>query len=167
MTENERELLKEKRQITREQLQEDAENVRKKVNRGRILIDVIKSTGTYKFLVIFIVLFFALAAILWLREPGIETYGDSLWLCFASATTIGFGDVVTTTLIGRICVIILSLYAIVLTAIITSIIVAYHNRILESRLRESLSLLVDKAENLPDLSREELAELSAKIKKYI
>ena len=127
------------------QVHESTEKVKYKIDRAKILRNVIRQTRTYKLLAIFLVLFFILAGILWLVEPGITSYADSLWLCYAAATTTGFGDISAATLIGRICVVILSLYAIILTAIITSVIVAYHNQVLEVQRHEELLRILEKS----------------------
>lgn len=57
------------------------------------------------------------------------SYGDALWLSFSITTTIGFGDVVVKSLIGRIIAVILGIYGIVVVALITSIIVNFYNDI--------------------------------------
>ena len=54
-------------------------------------------------------------------------YEDALWYCFAIVTTIGFGDINATSIIGRILSVILGLYGIVVVAVITSIIVNFYN----------------------------------------
>ena len=60
-------------------------------------------------------------------EAGFGSFGDALWYSFAVVTTIGFGDVVATTLVGRIITVILGLYGLVVVAVITSIIVNFYN----------------------------------------
>ncbi len=49
------------------------------------------------------------------------------WYCFAVVTTIGFGDITVTTLIGKILTVILGLYGLVVVAVITSIVVNFYN----------------------------------------
>ena len=150
----------------KQQMQESKEKVIKQISRSRILKEVIRNTRTYKLLMVFVALYFLVALVLMLCEPEIRSYADSLWLCFAAATTIGFGDVVATTLLGRICVAVVSLYSIILTAIITSIIVAYHNQLMAAQQKESILVFFDKLERLPELSHEELVELSEMVKNY-
>lgn len=55
------------------------------------------------------------------------SYGDALWYCFAIVTTIGFGDVSSVSVIGRILSVILGMYGIIVVAVITSIIVNFYN----------------------------------------
>ena len=55
------------------------------------------------------------------------SYGDALWYCFAIVTTIGFGDVASVSVIGRILSVILGFYGIIVVAVITSIIVNFYN----------------------------------------
>ena len=60
-------------------------------------------------------------------EENIESFPEALWYCFAVVTTIGFGDFVAVTPIGRILTVILGLYGIVVVAVITSIVVNFYN----------------------------------------
>jgi hypothetical protein len=59
-------------------------------------------------------------------EPNIQTFGDGLWYAFAVVTTIGFGDIIVVTTLGRILSVILGLYGLFIIAIITSIVVNYY-----------------------------------------
>ena len=71
-------------------------------------------------------LIFAFSYILVYLEPNIETMRDGLWYCFAIVTTIGFGDITATSVVGRILSVILGMYGIVVVALITSVIVNYY-----------------------------------------
>lgn len=54
-------------------------------------------------------------------------FGEALWYTFTVVTTIGFGDIVATTLVGRLVSVILGIYGIIAVAVITSIIVNFYN----------------------------------------
>ena len=78
-------------------------------------------------------------------------------------TTVGFGDVVVQHFLSRVISVWLSLNAVVVFAIITGVIVNYYNRITELKQKETLVSMMHKLENLPDLSKEELEELSRNV----
>lgn len=60
-------------------------------------------------------------------EPSIDSFPEALWYCFAVVTTIGFGDITTTSVIGRILTVILGIYGLIVVAVITSIVVNFYN----------------------------------------
>lgn len=90
---------------------------------------IIKTTKVIEELIILSVTMLLFALILHLIEPNITSFGDALWYTFSVVTTIGFGDVVVVTVIGRILSVILGLFGIFMVAIITSVIVNYYQRI--------------------------------------
>ena len=84
----------------------------------------------------------ASALVLMVIEKTIfPTFGDSLWYCFAVVTTIGFGDFVATTILGRFITVILSVYGIVAVAVLTSIIVNFYNEVSAKKDRIELKKL--------------------------
>ena len=104
------------------------------------------------------------ALVIWVCEPEIKTYQEALWYCFTVVSTIGFGDVVVHTSISRSLSVVLSLYAVVTLAIFTGVIVNYYTQLVELRQQESLAVIMDKLERLPELSRQELEQLSDQIR---
>ena len=70
----------------------------------RIIRNILKQTGVTKIIVVFIAYILVTGLIVWAWEPGIDNYGDALWYLYAVATTIGFGDVLSTTLLVRILI---------------------------------------------------------------
>ena len=82
-------------------------------------------------------------------------------------STIGFGDVVVHTLLSRALSVLLSVYAVVTVAIFTGVIVNAFNRVVELRQQESITAIVDKLDRLPEMSKEELTQLSLQIKKRL
>ena len=130
----------------------------------RILVRILKQTGATRILLGFIVLYFLCALIIWLREPQIKTYGDGLWYCYAVITTIGFGDVIVTSHLSRVVSMILSSYAVLAIAIITGVVVNYYNQIVELKQSETITAVLDRLEHLPEMSKDELEELSRDVR---
>ncbi len=132
----------------------------------RLLIQTFRTSKADKIIYSYILWFFLSAAAVWLWEPGITSYGDSLWLCFASATTIGYGDIAAVTLVGRIIIVVLSIYSIAVVAIFTAVITSFFTDLSRLRANNSVRKFIDELEHLPELSKEELQALSEKIKKF-
>ena len=78
----------------------------------RILWGILKRTRADHILLGFVLFLLADAAVIRLVEPDIHRYGDALWYCYAVISTAGFGDIVTVTLIGKICSVLLTIYTI-------------------------------------------------------
>ena len=76
------------------------------MRRIRLLWRILKITHADKLLFGFLVYFILTSIMIYLVEPNIQTVGDSLWYCFAASTTIGFGDIVAVTLLGRVLTVI-------------------------------------------------------------
>lgn len=135
------------------------------MRRLKVLAGILKRTRADKILVGFIVFLFAVAAVIELAEPDINRYGDALWYCYAVISTAGFGDVVAVTFIGKICSVLLTVYAIFVTAIVTGVVVNYYTQMVEMQQKETLAMFMDQLERLPELSREELESISQKVRK--
>lgn len=131
----------------------------------RMLWMILKRTHASKILITFVVNLFVVALLVLIVEPHINTYLDSLWYCYVSIATIGFGDIVAVTFIGRILTVYLSLHAILVIAIIPGIITSYYMEVVSRREKETTTLFMDKLEHLPELSKEELQDIADKIKK--
>lgn len=96
------------------------------IKQKRKLWHIIRKTKVieeFSGLLITIILF---AFLLVRIEPNIDTFGDGLWYTFAVVTTIGFGDIIVVTGLGRVLSVILGLYGLFIVAIITSVVVNYY-----------------------------------------
>ena len=131
-----------------------------------MLIKAYQTSGANKVFAGYILWFFIAAFPIWIFEPQINTYADSLWFCFASATSIGYGDYAAVTLIGRIITVILTLYSVAVIAIFTAVITSYFMDLARFRARESARKFIDDLEHLPEFSKEELEELSQRVKDF-
>ena len=137
------------------------------MKRLRILNFILKRTRTYPIILSFVLFIFVDALIIELFEPNINTYGDALWYCYAVLSTAGFGDIVAETVIGKIASVILTVYALFVFAIVTGVVVNFYNQLIQLRQKETLTAFVDKMEHLPELTKEELEEMSERVKHFL
>ena len=126
---------------------------------------VLNKTGALKIFLGFIIICILSSIIFMLVEPSINNIRDGIWYCFVASTTIGFGDIYAVTTIGRILTIFVSLCGIFVFAMMTGVVVSYYNEYLNIKQKESISLFLEKLEDLPNLSKKELEEISDKVKK--
>ena len=97
------------------------------------ILRILKETYSFEIIYGLILLIIAFSVYFYAFEPGIETYGDALWLSFSIVTTIGFGDVVITAVFSRVLAVILGIYGLIVVAVFTSVIVNYYNEVREKR----------------------------------
>ena len=135
-----------------------------KNKKARILFQILKNPVIHRLLVGYLVVFAVIALLILLLEPNVQTYANALWYCFVSCTTIGFGDIVVATLLSKILTVILYIYTIIVIAVITAIFTQFFLEIARHNKDESVSLFLNDLENLPQLPKERLAEISDKVK---
>lgn len=132
--------------------------------RLRMVGKIIRGAGLGHITVVFFALFFLSAFVIRLASPEIGTFGDALWLCFQSVTTIGFGDLPTHGAVCRATIVFLSLISVFYLAVITGVVVAYCNQLVQSQSKDSVVRMAHDLEHLDELSKEELRELSRRAK---
>lgn len=93
----------------------------------KVLFKIIVRTFALEVILGLLTIMIAFSLIFMLYEDAIPTFADGLWYSFAVVTTIGFGDYVAITPIGRILTVVLGFYGIIVVAVITSIIVNFYN----------------------------------------
>lgn len=118
------------------------------MKRLKILWIILKRTKANHILFGFILFIFAIAALIQYVEPNITCYSDALWYCYAVISTAGFGDIITVTFVGKICSVLLTVYAIFVVAIATGVVVNFYNQLVELQQKETLMLFMDKLERL-------------------
>lgn len=136
------------------------------MKKARVFWKIMKYTKADKIIFGYLLFFAAAALVIWLFEPNINRIWDSIWYCFVTSTTIGFGDFVAVSIVGRIATVALSVYSIIVIALVPGIVVSYFLEYTKVRTDESLLVISDKLENLDKLSKEELRELSQSIKEF-
>lgn len=136
-----------------------------KMKKLHTLKTVLKSTRADKIIVGFVVFVLLAALVIWIVEPEIPHYLDALWYCYTVFSTVGFGDFVAITWVGRIISILITIYSLFVIAIVTGVVVSYYSERIRIRYDRSKEVILNKLERLPELSKEELEELSETIKK--
>lgn len=127
---------------------------------------VLKRTGAIKIFFAYIILLCIAGLALWFIEPQVNGFFEGVYFCFVASTTIGFGDIVPVTVVGRIITIVITLFGILTVAIVPGVVVMYYTEYLKLKEKETISTFLEKLENLPELSKEELAELSERVREF-
>ena len=133
----------------------------------RILNSIMKRTHMYPIITSFLGFVLIGAWIIQMVEPEISSYGDALWYCYILMATVGFGDFAAVTFIGRILSVLISVYALFVFAMATGVVVNFHAQLIEVQQKNSLAAFVEKMQHLPELSKEELAQMSENVKKFL
>lgn len=134
------------------------------MKKFRLFWRVVKRCKAEKFTLGFFVSFFLVSLIIMLVEPGITSYGDAMWYTFVSCTTIGFGDVVVTTVLSRILTVYMTIYELVWVAILSGVIVTNYLEVVERREKITATQFLDKLEHLTELDKSELKDIEDKVK---
>lgn len=91
-------------------------------------------------------------------EPEINNYPDALWWAIVTATTVGYGDIVPVTPIGRILASIMMLFGIAFIGMITSTITNFFRaKKATTSSTQRASKITQLIADTPDLTKEEIA----------
>ena len=141
----------------------NGENIMKALKRiGKLL----NRTGAIKFFFAYLIILLISGFILSLIEPQVHGIFEGFYFTFVASTTIGFGEIVPVTIRGRIITIIVTLFGVLTGAMVPGVVVAYYTEYLKIKEKETVSTFLEKLERLPELSKEELTELSERVKKF-
>ena len=136
------------------------------MKRLRVLRNILVRTKTDKILIAYVVFVLLSALLIVLVDPAITSYADALWYCYAVISTAGFGDVVATTFVSKILSLLVTMFSTIVIAIVTGVVVNFYTQIIEMQQKETITAFMDKLEHLENMSKEELKEISAKVKKF-
>ena len=128
--------------------------------RLKIIRSVFRQTGLGAATSGVLAVYLACAVVIYASEPDAITFGDSLWLCFQTMATIGFGDVPADVPLARAVLVVLSLVSVLYLAVLTGSFASYCTNIMQSRAKNTVVRMAARLEHLEDLSRDELVELS-------
>ncbi len=118
-------------------------------------------------LAVYLVIYFILSLVIWNYDPDIHDLSDALWFTFQTVTTIGYGDLIVNSVEGRILTVILSIYSVAIIAVFTGMIAGFYVELVKMKARKSAVRFMFELQNLPELSHEELVDLSNRAKEFL
>ena len=130
------------------------------------MIRILNRTGTIKIFFSYLALLAVGGIVLRFIEPQVDNIFEGFYYCFIASTTVGFGDIVPVTPIGRGITVLITIAGILTVAMVPGVIVTYYTEYLRAKESETVSTFLEKLEHLPELSKEELIELSERVKQY-
>lgn len=130
------------------------------------IVHLLKHTGAIKLFIAYIIILCISGFVMMLIEPNVNGFFEGIYFCFVASSTIGFGDIVPVTAAGRCITVFVTLCGILTAAVIPGIIVTYYTEYLHIRQNETISTFLEKLEDLPNLSKEELEDLSERVKAF-
>lgn len=132
----------------------------------RTFWNVIKRLHFEKIVIGFVLMFLLTSVVVTVCEPEVQTFRDGMWYTFVACTTIGFGDISAVTFLGRVFTMIITVYEIVLVALLSGVIVSYYLEVIRIRDKEAVQSMLDKLVRVTELSPEELKEIEDKAKEF-
>ena len=117
-------------------------------------------------LLTYLVVYFIVSIIVWALDPDIHDLSDALWFTFQTGTTIGYGDLIVNNPIARFITVLFSIYSLALVAVFTGILAGYFVEIIKLEAKDSAVKFLLDLERLPEMSHEELVDLSERVKKF-
>ena len=118
-------------------------------------------------MLLYLVVYGIVSFVVWLLDPDVKGLSDALWFTFQTGTTIGYGDLIVNNWFARILTVFFSIYSMVMVAIFTGIIAGYFVEVIKTEAKESAIKFLLDLERLPEMSKEELIELSARAKRFL
>ena len=129
----------------------------------KVVANFLKKTYLDKAIACTIIFIILITILVWFVDAGITDFGTAIWYTFASMTSTGYGDVVPTTVSGRIVGIVAMIGGIMIFSLMTAIISSAYVSRLNRENREDLeSKIDDLARNVDELNRK-IDELNRKI----
>ncbi|WP_182200416.1 potassium channel family protein [Paraliobacillus salinarum] len=127
-------------------------------NHVPILLKILKTNGLDKLIYTSFIMIFLSSLIVTYIEPNIETFSDGVWWSIVTTTTVGYGDISPSTMVGRVVAVVLMIVGIGLIGMLTSSITTFF--IKENKVKiKSVSFIQDQLNNFEDLSEEDINEM--------
>lgn len=139
----------------------------KKIRSIAILWQTMKEVGAQRIFIVYLAFLIICCGSFCILEP--ETFphfGDAVWYCFQTITTIGFGDIVPTRTVVRVLSVIVGLSALFVVALLTGITVSFFNEKMRFRRNESFIEFDHYMNHLTELDKDQLARLEEQYRTF-
>ena len=120
----------------------------------------------HEMFITYLLVYLVLSLIIWALDSDIHDLSDALWFTFQTGTTIGYGDLIVNDPFARFLTVLFSIYSMVIVAIFTGILAGYFVEAVKSEARESATRFLMDLEKLPEMSHEELVEMSERARRF-
>lgn len=131
----------------------------------RLLWKVIKFCYADKITLIYLTSLFLSALLLRCFDSSFKSFGSAIWYLYSVITTSGFGDIIPVTIFGKVITLLIGLFSLFMVALLTGVVVNAFTELSKAKRNESITQFIDQLERLPELSKEELQQISQKVKK--
>ena len=133
-------------------------------NQLSMLLRSLKLVHFDMILAVYLVVYFVFSLFIWSCDPDIKDLSDALWFTFQTVTTIGYGDLQATSVLGRALTVILAIYSIAIVAIFTGVIAGFYVEIVKLKNKEDVTEFLENLERLPEMDHDELVRISERAK---
>ena len=104
----------------------------------------------------------SLSVPVYLVEPNIKTYGDALWWAVVTTTTVGYGDLSPSTIVGRV---ILMISGIGVIGLLTSSLASHFIR-KKPQSNNTIEFLTEEINRIEDLSNNDIERICLMLKTF-
>lgn len=122
-------------------------------------LSILKTNGLDKVIALSGILIFGSSIVVTLVESNIDTFADGVWWSIVTTTTVGYGDISPSTIIGRLIAVLLMLVGIGLIGMITGSITTFFVKE-KTEIRPSIKFIQNQLDHFESLTENEMQELS-------
>lgn len=127
-------------------------------NQLNTVFTILKTNGLDKVLTASVILIIFAGASVTVIEPGIDNFGDGIWWAVVTTTTVGYGDISSSTALGRLLAAVLMLSGIGLIGMLTSSLTTFFIRE-QKETNPTVTFIKSQLDRYKELNPQEIKEL--------